>query len=191
MIFVTSLCFSQGMYILNYTVSFTTGEARDYISNASFRGMTLDGRSFLNEKVSLGGSVNWATFFENPDYNTFTHGPMAFTGTQNRYINAFPVLFTAHYYFNEFEAMSRVYIGGGIGTYKIVRRTDMGVYRVEDSNWHIGFAPEIGVLFPFAKGQSINVNLKFNYAIAADETIDYQWFGLSVGYAFWHYSFRK
>jgi len=179
----TTVIYSQGMYTLSYTVSFGTGETHDYISKASFRGLSFDGRVFLNEKVTIGGLINWTTFYENPDNKTFTKGTLTFTGNQKRYINAFPILFTAHYYFNDYGAMPRFYFGVGVGTYKIVQRTDMGVYRGEQKNWHLGVSPDLGLLFPFSKGQHLNVNLRWNYALEADETINYSWVGLSIGYS--------
>ena len=175
--------FSQALYTINYTMSFATGETSDYISKASFRGISFDGRGFLTDNISLGGHVNWSTFYEKVPEATYTDDTRSITGTQFRYINAFPILFNAHYYTGTAEGETRFYVGLGVGTYSINQRTDMGVWSVEDHTWHFGFAPEIGVLIPVGYASGINVSLKWNYAVKSNDSIDYNWFGLNIGYA--------
>lgn len=174
---------SQGLYSLNYTVSFGTGETGDYIGNASFRGFTFDGRGFVSDQFSLGGYFSWATFFEELAGATYTDGTATLTGSQFRYINAFPMLFQAHYYLGTDEYEPRAYIGAGIGPYKMVQRTDIGVWSIEENHWHFGMSPEIGLLYPVGMDSQLNICLKYHYVLGVDDTIDYTWLGLSVGFA--------
>jgi hypothetical protein len=173
--------FSQQLYTINYTMSFPTGETSDFIGESSFRGMSFDGRAFINDNISLGGHINWSTFYEKIPETTYVDDTKAATGTQFRYLNAVPILFVAHYYTDEDAYYSRFYAGLGVGTYSIENRTDMGVWTVEDNTWHFGFAPEVGILVPIGYDAYVNVSLKWNYAIKTSDTDNNGWFGLNVG----------
>ena len=174
---------SQSLFSLNYTMSFGVGETGDYISSASFRGMTFEGRGFVSDQFSIGGLFTWATFYEKLAGETYTEGYTTLTGTQYRYINAFPILLQAHWYSNDDEFEPRVYVGAGIGPYKINQKTNVGVWSLEHRNWHFGMSPEIGLLFPVSMDTQFNISLRYHYVFKAEDTIDHSWFGLSVGFA--------
>jgi hypothetical protein len=180
---LTVATYSQGLYSLTYTVSFATGDAGKYIGSASFRGFTFDGRGFVSDQVSIGGLFNWATFYEKLAGESFTSGTATLTGTQYRYINAFPMLLTGNYYLGTDEFEPRVYLGAGAGAYDIIQRTNAGVWSIEDNYWHFGISPEVGLLYPMGLDSYFNISLRYHYAFKAKETIDYSWFGLSVGFA--------
>jgi len=180
-LFISGTAFSQGLYSLDYTMSFGSGKTADYIKNASFRGITFEGRSFVSDNVSIGGLFNWSTFYEKLAGATVEYQTATLTGTQYRYINAFPLLVQAHYYLGTDDLEPRVYLGGGAGAYKIIQRTNMGVLTVEDNAWHFGFSPEVGMLFPVSLDSYFNVSFRYHYAIKAKDTIDYSWFGLRIG----------
>jgi hypothetical protein len=174
---------SQGLYTLNYTVGFGAGKTADFIGSPSFRGVTFDGRGFISDQVSIGGYFNWQTFYEDLSGASYVDGTATLTGNQYRYINAFPMLVQAHYYFGTDEYAPRAYLGAGLGTYKMIQRVDAGVWSVEKNNWHFGMSPEVGLLYPFGMGSQLNINLKYHYVFGVDSSIDYSWFGLSVGFA--------
>ncbi len=175
--------YSQSMYSFNYTMSFASGKTADYIESPSFRGMTFEGRGFISDHVSLGGLFNWSTFYEELAGATFTYETSTVTGNQYRYINAFPMLFQAHYYLGTDDLEPRLYLGGGTGAYKINQRTNLGVYSIEERNWHFGFSPEVGLLFPVSFDSYLNVSFRYHYVFKAEHTVDHSWFGLSVGLA--------
>lgn len=180
---ISAAGYSQSLYSANYTMSFGVGETSEYISNASFRGATFEGRGFITDNVSIGGLFTWTTFYEKLGGQTFTSETTTITGTQYRYINAFPILLQAHYYLGEDKYKPKAYFGGGLGPYKVTKKTNLGVWSVEDNYWHFGIAPEVGVLFPVSMDTKINVSLHYHYVIKTKESINYSWFGLSVGLA--------
>jgi hypothetical protein len=180
---ISAAAYSQAIYSLNYTMSFGVGETGDYIRSASFRGMTFEGRGFVTDQVTLGGLFNWATFYEKLGGETFSLENTTLTGTQYRYINAFPLLFQAHWYSNDDEFEPRLYLGGGLGAYKINQRTNIGVWSLEERNWHFGLSPEVGLLFPVSMDTQFNISLRYHYVFKAKDTIDHSWFGLSIGFA--------
>lgn len=176
--------YSQYLASISYTMSFATGETADFISKASFRGLTLDGRGFMGDNFSLGGSVNWTTFYDNPEEQTFTDGSQSITGVPYKYLNACPILATAHYYTGAPDAGLRFFAGVGIGTYYINQRTELGLWASVDDYWHFGFAPEIGLLYPVGATGNIIVSAKWNYALKSNDSIDFNWFGINIGFTF-------
>jgi len=175
--------YAQGLYTLNYTMGFGVGSTSEYISSPSFRGMTFEGRGFISDNVSLGGLFTWTTFYEKLGGASYTQDNATLTGTQYRYINAFPMLFQAHYYMSTDQYSPRVYLGLGTGAYKMRKRTNIGVWTTEDNEWHFGISPEVGLLFPVGMDTQFNLSLRYHYVLKAKYTTDYSWFGLSVGFA--------
>lgn len=182
-LFISAAGYSQSLYSLNYTMSLGIGDQGDYISSASFRGLTFDGRGFISDQFSMGGVFTWSTFYEKLGGATVTEGTTTLTGTQYRYINAFPMLLTAHYYTSSDPYDTRAYLGGGLGAYKINQRTNIGTWAVVDDYWHFGIAPEVGVLIPLNMDTKLNISLKYNHAFKTKNTINYSWFALNVGFA--------
>lgn len=182
-LFISVASYSQSVYSLNYTVSFPTGETADFIQSTSFRGLTFEGRGFVTDQVSLGGLFTWSTFYEKLAGASFTYENATVTGTQYRYINAFPMLFQAHWYSNDDSFEPRLYLGGGLGAYKINQEVNIGVYAVENRYWHFGISPEVGLLFPISMDTDLNISFRYHYAFKTKDSIDYSWFGLSLGFA--------
>lgn len=180
---IAGASYTQSLYTMNYTMSFGVGETAKFIGSPSFRGITFEGRGFVTDNVSLGGLFTWSTFYEKLANESYTSGTTTLTGTQYRYINAFPILFQAHYYIGTDSYAPRVYLGGGVGTYKMVQRLNVGVWSLEDNYWHFGFSPEVGVIYPVSMSTHFNISARYHYVVKAKETIDYSWFGLSVGFA--------
>lgn len=176
--------FSQGLFALTYDISVPLGETSDYTGKTSFRGFGMEGKSFISNNVALGGSFAWQTFYESEGVQTITEGTTTVTGTPYKYINSFPFLVTGNYFLNN-EDEVRAYFGGGLGMYHIIQRTDMGLYSVEDKNWHFGLAPEVGIIVPVGYSTSyFLVNLKYNYAFKANDSVNHSYLGINVGFAF-------
>ena len=62
-LFSTS-AYSQGMFSISYDIGLPIGETSNFIGNASFRGFGVEGRGFITDNLSYGGSFNWAVFYE-------------------------------------------------------------------------------------------------------------------------------
>jgi hypothetical protein len=182
-LFISATSFSQGLFTVSYTMSFTSGDAADFISKASFRGISFDGRAFVSDNISVGGFVNWTTFYEKMPEATYMDEFTSITGTQYRYINSAPILLNAHYYTGTSDDTKRFYGGVGIGTYYIRETIEMGIWSQTEDLWHFGFAPEVGILLPVGAGVNLNVSAKWNYALKTSDSINYNWFGLNVGIA--------
>ena len=173
----------DGLFAVTYSMAMPLGSTSDYISKFSPRGFGVEGRGFLNDNISLGGSFTWNVFFEELKNETFTQGTESITANQFRYINTYPINFTAHYYFGDYGS-TRFNVGLGLGAYKINRRTEFGIFQVEHNYWHFGLAPEAGVLIPLGASTDIMLSVRYNYAFKT-EGVDYSWLGFNVGFAWY------
>jgi hypothetical protein len=181
--FLTIATQSQGLYNLTYTVGFGAGKTSEFIGSASFRGLTFEGQGFVSDQISVGGLFNWQTFYEELAGASYTDGTATLTGTQYRYINAYPMLLTGHYYFGTDKYEPRFYLGAGLGAYVVDQEVQAGVWTVENNNWHFGMSPDLGMLYPVGMDSYFNIGLRYHYVIKSNDSMDYSWFGLNVGFA--------
>ena len=182
-ILMTASVNSQSLFSLNYAMGFSMGETADYIASPSFRGFEVSGRYYISDQFSVGGSFTTSTFYEKLAGASYTQDNMTITGTQYRYLNAFPILFQAHYYTSHNIMKPRIYLGAGIGPYIMNQETDIGTWVWENNNWHFGVSPEIGLLYPLSESTKINIGVKYHYVFKAKETNDHSWIGLNIGFA--------
>ncbi len=176
--------YSQGFFSTSYDMSYGLGATNSYISQPSFRGITfIDSRSFITDNISIGGSVSWHVFYKE-ESGSFTEGTTTITGNQYRYINAFPIMFTSHYYFGD-GSTTTFYAGTGIGVVSFEKRTDMGLYTDGDAKWHFGIVPQVGVLIPISTSVDIHACLKYHQTFKAGDFGADQYLTLSLGFAWW------
>lgn len=177
--------FAQGMFGISYDIGVPVGGTTDYISQTSFRGFSMEGRGFITDNLSYGGSFSWAVFYEEvgPDQFEEEDGTRTVYGKQYRYINSFPLMATMHYYFGEWDA-TRLYAGGGIGANIINQRTDVGIFVVKDEKWRFGLAPEVGVLIPVNFNSSLKLSAKYQYAVKAGDSDAVSYISFNIGFAF-------
>lgn len=180
--------FAQGGGIWNFdwNIGFGTGETANFVSAPSFRGFSIEGRGFVTDKITLGGFAGWNTFYESEGNITRDFGQ---TGTVNgynrKYINAFPVLVTAHYYFAQTTVMP--YAGIGVGGMYAESRDFMGIYYIQDKDWHFALAPEVGIVLPFGNSNSgIHAGVKYNWGAKTRNTdaISYMTLNIGISYIF-------
>lgn len=166
---------------MTYDVSIPTGDTEKYISGVQWRGFGLEGRWYTSKNITLGFAWDWNVFHES-SLETAELETGAVTGNQNRTINAFPFLFTAHYYLKG-GSFVQPYFGIGAGTYFVKKRLDVGIFTLEEEKWHFGVAPEIGFLFPMDLGFNILVKLKYNYMFESGDAEAQSYLGINVGFA--------
>ncbi len=92
------------------------------------------------------------------------------SGTQIRYINSIPLMLNAHYYIGGKRDQLRPYLGVNVGTYYITQRLDMGVYTLQNDNWHFGIAPEFGFLAEVSRGTYLTASGRYNYAFDSGDS---------------------
>ena len=180
--------------IWNYTwdVSIPLGETSDFTGVTSGRGVTISGKGFVSENIALGGQFSWHTFYE----KEFTTSSFDITnsdderivgdinGTQLRYINSFPILFTAHYFtknpvFSEFS----LFAGLGAGTSIIKRRLEIGIVAFEETKWHFTMAPEVGIVYGFNTNLKLFLSAQYFYSVKTSTTPSQSHMTFHIGFA--------
>ena len=170
----------ESLWSLTYNMSFPMGKTKDYIDKTSFRGITLDGRKFVDNNVSVGGNFGWQVFYEKEAKVTLEDDNLTLNGTQFKYINAFPMYFNAAYYLNE-GSYIRPYFAANIGVIYTMQRTDMGLYRIENDDWKFALTPEVGVAIQTYNSLNVMVNLRYNYGLETSDIDPLSYLGLNIG----------
>ena len=170
---------------VSYQFSIPIGETFNYTAPVSWRGIGLDVASFVRPDLAVGLAFGWNVFFDNTTSTIHFQG-VDITGNQDRTLNVWPVLVNARW----FPRISsnrdiKPYIGANIGGYIIERYLGLGLNAFQQTNFHFGLAPEIGVFFEQPFG-AIFLNARYNMAFAAGGVPFQQFLGFNLGYAWEH-----
>jgi hypothetical protein len=163
-----------------YNVSFPGGEFRDFIDETSFRGATIEFMKYptRDARYTTGLSLGWQVFDQRGEETTQIENG-AVTGTQRKYVNAFPMFLMGNYYLGN-ERGGRLLMGFGAGAVYTVQRLEIGVRGIEETNWHFGIAPQLGFQFPVGLEVEFVVSARYNVIFGAGEGIDGE--KVDVGY---------
>ena len=170
--------------VVTYDVSFPLGDTKDFIDNESWRGIGLEGRWLVTDKIALGVSWHWNTFYEKTDeLIDINNGHVS--GNQYRILYTTPLMATAYWYPNSPLDKPRYmpYLGIGLGTIWTKERLEIGVVAFEDSAWHFGLTPEAGLMIPIGYYTDFFTSVRYNYAFKSGDSPEYQWWSLNVGFA--------
>ena len=127
----------DGYFNINYNLGFSVGDMKDYIKENSYRGFMVDGRKFINDKVTIGGYMGWTGFFEKFDRKSYQYNDATtVTGVgANTYYN-FTIGMNAHYYPLQNGAI-KPYVGINVGpTYQNLK-TQIGRFALEDNTGNL------------------------------------------------------
>ena len=170
---------------VTYNMSVPVGNAADFISKTSFRGLTFNLGRFVTDELAMDLRFSWNTFYEARDIETYVSddGAEAITGTQFRYINTFPLTAGVRYVMNSSSSFSP-YFAAGLGAYKLNERTDMGIYYDESKIWHFGFYPEIGLYYDINYNAALNVYARYDYALKTKDASAHSYIAFGIGFHF-------
>jgi len=181
-VFITSFVSAQSFTSIQYTVGVPTGGLKDHVSKMSWRGATFEYQREVAPSVSVGVNFAWSTFYERKDYDSYTANNATLTGVQYRYDNLFPMLVNGQYKIGTGSIIP--YVGLGIGTMYDLRNTDMGIWTLEEKNWHFLMSPEGGFLFDISPGTSLKLNAKYDYAFKIKDADAFGNLNISFGFVF-------
>ena len=154
--------YSQNVWTVNYEIGLPLGEMTDYISESSFRGFSINGNSYITDKVTAGGSMQWHAFYEKYPRNTYELPDGAVTSTVWAKMYVMPLLVNVRYNFKP-EGTFRPYLGLGTGAYYIQQETQVGMYVDQKNNWRFGLTPELGLYYPFGLSDlALHVRVAYN-----------------------------
>lgn len=173
----------QNTFAIQYDISFGSNDLGDYIGATSFRGASLDYRHALNANVGVGITTAWNVFYENRDYASYSYDNNTLSGVQYRYQNQIPILVAASYAFQSDKPVVP-YVDFGIGTLYTERSTEMGLYYVEENQWHFAIKPEIGITYKINPGSALKLALRYYNGFEAGDLASQNYFSISTGFVF-------
>ena len=167
---------------VSYQFSIPIGETFNYTSPVSWRGVGLDLATFIRQDLAVGLAFGWNVFFENTTSTLHFKGTDV-TGNQDRALNVWPTLVNARW-FPKISSNRDIqpYIGANVGGYIIERYLAVGITASQETHFHFGLAPEIGVFFQNPVG-AVFLNARYNMAFAAGGVPFQQFLSFSLGYA--------
>jgi len=178
---------------ISWNMGLPVNKTEEYLNDVSYRGFSISGRRFIDKQNSIGFATGWNIFDEKinePINIQREQGSGVISGTQIRTINSFPLLVGFHHHFGRSDDM-RLFLGINAGTYYILQRLEMGVFIIDNDNWHFGLAPEAGLIIPVSDdGTGIQLNARFNYAydsgtsFGGDENNYYSFWDFGIGFSF-------
>lgn len=178
--------FSQTIWSLSYEPATPVGEMRDYISETTLRGLNFSAGWYVNNKISVGGSVQWTGFYEKNERYTWNFDGGAVTANAWKEFYIWSVYATGKYHFKDVEEEGKFvpYVGLSIGTMYIDQNAQVGTYEFKETSWRFAFAPEVGARIPMGLEQSWGFNFLIRYQMGIYERNDInilQFLNYSVG----------
>jgi hypothetical protein len=181
-ILVTSFVSAQSFTSVQYTVGIPSGGLKDHTDQVSWRGATVEFHREVAPSVTVGVNFAYSVFYERKPYASYTSGNATLSGIQYRYNNLFPMLVNAHYMIGTGTIIP--FVGLGAGTVYDLRNTDMGLYTIEEKNWHFLITPEAGLIFDIAPDVSMKLNAKYDYAFKIKDADAFGNLNINFGFVF-------
>ena len=182
---------NRSIFGMTWDFGLPLDNTKDYIDRTSFLGFNLNGRTPISPEISVGGMFGWNVFdlvsrdpieIERPGFGG------TISGTQERYLNMFPMMASGFYNFDTGDIVP--YAGLNLGAYYVIQRFAIGTIALEQYTWHFGVAPEVGILVSLGGSTYLMASAQYHYAFDSGETIggkddnSYSWIGLNLGLAF-------
>lgn len=179
---------AQNYSSFTYSIGIPSGDLADYISKASFRGVTFEYHNRIQPNIGLGFLVGWNVFYEEKEYDTYTINDASLSGKQWRYSNHIPLLLSANYYLKPQET-TNPFVGLGVGTIYSLRNTNMSQYTFQLEAWNFALQPEVGLLYSANPETTLKLSLKYFYGFQAGSELEtpQSYFAVNVGFVFAKY----
>jgi hypothetical protein len=172
-----------------WNISFPTEDTKKFVDEESFRGFGLEFRKEFRPATTIGIMGSWEVFHERVD-ESFTIGSATVTGSQDRYINSFPIMLGLHRYFGE-AGGRQPYIGLNGGGFVVIQTLRLGIAEWETDTWEWGVMPEAGFIIPIDRGSAFVVNARYSLALTGEDLNDNDWnlsyWGIRAGFCWEQY----
>lgn len=155
------------------------GATRDFVSDFSWRGATVDVVRFMSPNLRVGVSGGWHVLDgESEGTEEFSGG--ALNGELRRWVNAVPLMAIGLYEFGG-RWGPKGFVGAGTGVIYAQNRVDAGPFRAENSNWHFGLSAEAGIAIPRPGGSVWDLSARYHWAVQ-NSGVERQYVTFSLGY---------
>jgi hypothetical protein len=182
-------------FLLNYEISAPVSGFKDFISDWSFRGFSIEGRYMVSPNISLGGAFagnRWQQTSSNLQIDISNNNANGnISGPVYRYTDDLSLKFLVHYYFGSGKLQPYVGVGlGGAWVYSYAQVVDLAL---SHDSFDFIASPELGLLYEVASGStSLAVNLAVRYNFTTADVVngrakDIQWLTLPVIGLAWTY----
>ena len=155
------------------------GPTRDFVSDFSWRGATVDVVRFMSPNLRVGVSGGWHVL-DGKSEGTEEFSGGALDGELRRWVNAVPLMAIGLYEFGG-RWGPKGFVGAGTGVIYAQNRVDGGPIRAENSNWHFGLSAEAGVAIPRPGGSTWDISARYHWA-APSGGVERQYVTFSLGY---------
>jgi len=170
----------KNVFSVAWNVTLPVGDSSDFTSGLQFRGASIAWQSFYTRDMAFGINTSWNVFTESNE-GTLVGDNFAVTGKSWRYQNLVPIYASWHKYMGNDRRGKRTFFGINAGTVYLERRLEAGIIQIEDDNWHLAVAPEVGMQLPWDSFLGW-VSVRYNYALSAGELGAQQWFEFRLGF---------
>ena len=190
----SGICFSslqaqQGVtrISIGYTAGFPTSTFKDFISDASFRGMDLRVLHGINDKLSVGFGTGFQDFYQKYPRQVYklSDGSDVSAVVTNS-IQTVPLLARAQYSFTPGKRI-QPFVGVGAGGNMVLYRQYLGEFEGSKNKFAFQAQPEAGFYIPFKPGGIAGISLSGYYNIIPfkyNNTGNLNSVGFTVGVAF-------
>jgi len=172
---------SNNAFGMSWSSTIGTGDTGDYISGFQARGINIEYRKRMTTNFFWGVNVGYNVLSETGSETIYLDNVQG-TGQWGKYINTVPIYLAAYYEFGPMKVRSgRFYVGLNGGTAWCEQRTTMALFALEDDNWHMAVAPEIGYKLPWDSFVG-HVSARYNYLFEAGDSDAQTWLEFRVGF---------
>lgn len=172
-----------------WNISFPLEDTEKFVGETSYGGFGLDFRKQIKPATTVGFMASWEVFHERTSESIELENA-TITGSQDRYINSFPIMMGLHRYFGN-EGGRRPYIGINAGGFVVIQTLRIGVAEIEEDSWEWGIMPEAGFIFPLESGAALVANARYSMGLTGenlrgDESLLTYW-GVRIGFVWEQY----
>ena len=167
-----------------YQISKGTGDTGEFIDDISYLGAGLDMRKTLFGGTTAGVGMAWNVFHDRTE-GVIELESGAVSGSQDRYINAFPIMLGLHQYIGNWRK-SRIHFGINGGGFLLVQTFRIGVTEFEEDSWEWGVAPEAGIVLPIRTGAWFAVNARYQWSASTQtllgNDVELTYYQINIGF---------
>lgn len=157
----------------------------DFLNKTSIAGGKFEYRRFINKKLSVGGFINWNSYYQYIPKATYNNvdATQAVTTDMYRYIYTAPFGVSTHYYFST-RNLINPFIGLGLGAQYSEQNLYFNIYESTSKNWGLLVRPEFGIIitphpwhsmsFLLGSGYSLSTNKNNNLGINNIQNLTFQ-----------------
>lgn len=176
---------AQNIWSFQYNMALPHGDTKEYTDNASFRGITMDSKTFVSDNIALGGFISWNVFKGDVDDGHVNFNGNDIFGHEYRYINAVPVMATASYFPTMKEgSILKPYATLGIGTIFQEDLVEIGTNAYYNDGWMFGMAPELGLNIIINEKMDFMASYKYVIGFQTSQVSQLSYSNLNLGLAF-------